>query len=338
MAHSTMESLSDKPLTEDATDKAVVERNLMQSTLTEQGHAIGGCQKCGAGIAFAGKGVGSIATCPNCNAKVKLSFVYGNKSAKICDGACMGAVGPSCSCACGGINHGRWFLPIEIVATWAPEEQAKAKAAREKRVTDFADRTARKRQAKEDKEREGRERLLAEYPSLTLLADKEWFDEHAAWSRFMEDMRNALLSGNMSERQANATVATVFKLEEKRKAKLIREAQQAKLIESGVTVQTGRHQFEGEIVNAVEKLDQYSYTESYIVKITVQLDDGTKVWGTLPKSLFHDEHVGQYGQGDYEKWFNALRGRRIKMTATVKPSDRDQTFGFYSRPSKVEFL
>lgn len=26
---------------------------------------------------------------------------------KVCDARCMGAVGPSCDCACGGENHGR---------------------------------------------------------------------------------------------------------------------------------------------------------------------------------------------------------------------------------------
>ncbi|MGV7669170.1 hypothetical protein PJN91_17510 [Mycobacterium kansasii] len=30
---------------------------------------------------------------------------------KECNGICMGAVGPSCTCACGGENHGKNHLP-----------------------------------------------------------------------------------------------------------------------------------------------------------------------------------------------------------------------------------
>lgn len=29
---------------------------------------------------------------------------------KVCNGVCMGAIGPSCDCSCGGENHGRNHL------------------------------------------------------------------------------------------------------------------------------------------------------------------------------------------------------------------------------------
>ena len=33
-----------------------------------------------------------------------------------------------------------------------------------------------------------------------------------------------------------------------------------------------------------------------------------------------------------------LKGRRVRFVANVKPSDNDETFGFFSRPRKAELL
>lgn len=49
-------------------------------------------------------------TCPGCNGTWALSQgtpVYGRMVEElICGSKCMGAVGPSCDCSCGGANHG----------------------------------------------------------------------------------------------------------------------------------------------------------------------------------------------------------------------------------------
>lgn len=41
-----------------------------------------------------------------CGAWCKVEGVIGSHSTKECNDRCMGAVGPSCDCSCGGANHG----------------------------------------------------------------------------------------------------------------------------------------------------------------------------------------------------------------------------------------
>lgn len=47
--------------------------------------------------------------CPSCRSdRVEVRLIKGNYvEDKPCDGRCMNAIGPSCSCSCGGKNHGR---------------------------------------------------------------------------------------------------------------------------------------------------------------------------------------------------------------------------------------
>ena len=47
--------------------------------------------------------------CPDCGASIRLQGIrlpHPDYRTKKCDGRCMGAVGPSCDCQCGGENHG----------------------------------------------------------------------------------------------------------------------------------------------------------------------------------------------------------------------------------------
>ena len=73
------------------------------------GRALGKCKSCKAVIreesSFWDLGGSTKRTCP-CGATVTVKAVIGTTSTKECDARCMGAVGPSCDCSCGGANHG----------------------------------------------------------------------------------------------------------------------------------------------------------------------------------------------------------------------------------------
>ena len=48
--------------------------------------------------------------CPD-HGRYPLQPLYGEVSmTRACDARCMGARGPSCSCSCGGANHGAGFV------------------------------------------------------------------------------------------------------------------------------------------------------------------------------------------------------------------------------------
>lgn len=62
------------------------------------------------------------------------------------------------------------------------------------------------------------------------------------------------------------------------------------------------------------------------LKMTVRLQDGNRVWGTVPSSLWD----GSYDEEE------TLKGREVVFTATVKP--REDHFGFFSRPNAARLV
>ena len=76
----------------------------------------------------------------------------------------------------------------------------------------------------------------------------------------------------------------------------------------------GRVWINGEVISTRVQDSQFGT----VLKMLVKDATGFKVWGTVPSSL------------DVE------RGAMVKFSASVKPSDDDPKFGFFSRPTKAE--
>lgn len=85
-----------------------------------------------------------------------------------------------------------------------------------------------------------------------------------------------------------------------------------------VAVPTGRMVVEGKVI--AEGTKENDFGVRYVM--TVLDDRGFKVWGTQPSSIASDIKMGD----------------RVRFTARLEASDRDETFGFFSRPSKAEIL
>jgi hypothetical protein len=86
---------------------------------------------------------------------------------------------------------------------------------------------------------------------------------------------------------------------------------------------SGRMTVEGRVV-AVKRVESDAWG-SYI-GMTVRLRNGVSVWSSIPRSL--DEAV--------ELEPEALRGRRVRFTATFEPSHRDPHHAFARRPRDAE--
>jgi hypothetical protein len=101
----------------------------------------------------------------------------------------------------------------------------------------------------------------------------------------------------------------------------------------------GRQTIEGEVVSVKEK-EGFDGEPSY--KILVKLDDGNKVYGSIPKPIAEWVARERADHRRYEGWLYSLRealtGRRVKFAAAFEVSDRDEHFGFYRRPTKAEVL
>jgi hypothetical protein len=291
---------------------------------TSTGRAVGACGACGTGLATEGVDAGDVGTCPHCGARVRLAFVYGEHSDQPCNGACMGATGPLCSCACGGTNHSRWNLRIELVPVY---DQEKARAAQSKQRATHAARVERKRLTAEERAREGRARLVAGWPVLAALDTAEYDPAHgASLGDFMADMRRAFLAGDMSDRQADAAARAI----ERERAHAARragwEAADAAALAAGVRVPTGRVVFTGEIVAIHDdKINQHVYYAPTVWEMTIRTVEGWRVKGTIPAALMGTVMSAGGKPSD-------LRGRTVTLRAYVKPGTRSPLFGYYSRP------
>lgn len=83
-------------------------------------------------------------------------------------------------------------------------------------------------------------------------------------------------------------------------------------------VAEGRYQIEGEVFTTKWQSGGY-YPDVY--KMGVKLADGNKVWGTVPASID-----------------NVERGQKVRFTATVTQSEKDEHFGYFKRPANAELI
>lgn len=98
------------------------------------------------------------------------------------------------------------------------------------------------------------------------------------------------------------------------------EAERAAAAAALPPVKVGRYLIEGEIVSVKSPMpDHRSYGWAATTKMLVKLADGTKVFGSMPKGFRAED-----------------KGRVVRFTATVKASDKDRSFGYFSRPKRME--
>lgn len=106
-----------------------------------------------------------------------------------------------------------------------------------------------------------------------------------------------------------------------------REAKERQLAEERAAepdpspVVEGKIEIVGKVIGLGTKEYPGRYGTDYRDVMTVLDDRGFKVWGTKPQALW-----------------GSKRGDRIRFTATVSVSDKDETFGFFKRPSKASLI
>jgi hypothetical protein len=122
--------------------------------------------------------------------------------------------------------------------------------------------------------------------------------------------------GNISEKAAAFVKALLGKIENRAAV----AAQRAAEMESAAPAPTGRVIITGRVLTVKDQeRPTFFYGDSGVsTKILVQDLTGFKVWGN--------------------RCINAVKGDMITFTATVKPSDKDTKFGFFSRATKASFV
>jgi len=178
-----------------------------------------------------------------------------------------------------------------------------------------------RREAKLNRERADLEEridsLIEQHPILQRLLNGE------GQSPFLADVRRKFVErGRLSDRQIEA-VQRAFDGEARRAQwEAARRARAEELRASGVEAPEGRVQVEGKVISSKQHGSWFGHRYFESTKVTILHDSGWKCWVTLPESLSGEEPVG----------------RRVRLTATLKKSDRDPAFAFGKRPSNAEYV
>lgn len=139
---------------------------------------------------------------------------------------------------------------------------------------------------------------------------------------FLLDMQRAIQKyGSLTERQTEAVEKWRRTSEHYAESKKADE----EISEDAPALKAGKREFTGEILST--KWHHSDYGES--LKMTVRLEDGNKVWGTVPANIHESSEIQMPSD---------LHGRNIVFTATLKPSPDNPHFGFFRRPSGARLI
>lgn len=290
-------------------------------------------------------------TCLHCAddiPSVEAKRLYASTTTGACDARCMSAFGQTCNCACGGVNHAgdwRWNKSkSEITADAVKKLLAQRKRTAERRVQ--------------------REKTKIEEAARPF---NEWLDslddeirEIVEWARDYENVQHdAMLSDfrlRMMPSPSKPIKYPARPLTEKQLRVLVREyahqQRRAQLDAEWDAIKTavpvGRQEIVGEII--ARRIDEeevgYGY-RSYTADVyKILIKCGTfKLWGRCPDALvdavfptYTSEQRTRLKISDSVIFADMPQGLKIKMRATLKRSERDESFGFYSRPFKPEIV
>lgn len=261
--------------------------------------------------------------CPECGQRLKGDRLFAVTRDASCDGRCMSAVRSSCSCSCGGANHGAGWS-VGGPPTWTTEETEAALNIYRARVAQEETKRRQLAKAKTDAARREFEQWSAGREDIVTYltgADPEEANE------FVLDMaRQARQLKPLTERQESG-VRKCMEYDRRRAEaaeQRAREAAEAQPVPTGKAITV-----EGEIVHTTVQDNPFGPGGTY--KMLVKGADGWKVWTTIPSGI-RDLYRGRAGDAF------GLRGRHVRFTADIAASEDDQCFGRAKRPRAPEML
>ena len=152
----------------------------------------------------------------------------------------------------------------------------------------------------------------------------------AVWGDFLRSMLDQYREwGKLSEKQTAAVLKAIARGEEKVDQHSEKVKEWEKEAEAADPVPTGKITVSGTILSTKMQDTRYGTTQKMLLKS----DQGYKLWGSVPKTLNDIQWEGNNGFGAKK-----LVGMRVSFNATVEPSPKDDKFGFFKRPTKVNVL
>ncbi|MFJ9521239.1 hypothetical protein ACIRPK_23690 [Kitasatospora sp. NPDC101801] len=212
--------------------------------------------------------------CPECGRALSSERLYAVTRDESCDGACMNAFGPSCSCSCGGENHGKSFGSQST-----REETERAVNAYRARVAKEEEKRAKKAAAKRARaEREFAAWSTAQPGRAELLA---YLADGPHDSSFVVDMARQVSRLEPPTERQEAAVGRCMEYAHRRAEEAERRTQEAA---TAAPVPTGKAlEITGEIILA--KYEDLDYGSGGRYKMLVRGEGGWRVWSTVPATL-----------------------------------------------------
>jgi hypothetical protein len=166
-----------------------------------------------------------------------------------------------------------------------------------------------------------RDAMTAEFPTLVEFFDNMDLDEER--SGFLCSLKWGFDKyGSLLPRQIEAAQQTLQRRQEAIAKRLAEPTPDGPLDD-----QDGKRQkLQGTIVSHKWQSGGYRYEKTH--KMLVRLDDGNKVWGSMPQSI--EDHAAHQNIDP--------KGMKIQFVASVKRSNNDDHFGFFNRPAQAKVI
>lgn len=226
-----------------------------------------------------------------------------------------------------GVDDGRCWACHTTKGKWIPVRTM------ERRAKDRARRAAKRSAAEVAKAAKVAAQLLqfeADHPELAFMTGEAVHDPEVEMNHIVRDIAMRLQSwGSISDPQVTLCSKIVREDDERR---ALRAAER----EMASPAPSGRVVVEGEVVMVRAYEGDYGTTW----KMMVRADDGWKAFVSIPRDLEPSSYTG--GTEDDPTSFVAqvlaLKGQRVRFTATLAPKADDPTFAIAKRPTKAEVI
>ena len=163
-----------------------------------------------------------------------------------------------------------------------------------------------------------RARMMTDEPEVVEFLDELPENERFA---FLVDMKAAYERfGSLTVNQTNA----VKKIMERREEQARKQVEEAVQLAHAPLAPEGRETVQGTIIR---RKSAPGYMGGTSWKMLVKLDDGNKVYGSIPRSI--EDGVWATDDGSYE-------GKRVEFTATF--TRKEDHFSYYKNPAKGKVL
>ena len=182
------------------------------------------------------------------------------------------------------------------------EKEAKRIERLAKKNQELAERRKQEELAREQRKKDNLAEIRANNPDLVELIDFALSDKAPEFAKSV--METVALKGSITDNQ-------LYALQNTHKKYLLS-------LTPKTPCPAGEEKIEGEIVSV--KSQQYGWSST--LKMVIQDKRGFRVYGTVPQSI----------QGQ------SLVGMQVSLTASIEPSEKDTSFGFYYRPKKASLV